>query len=112
VRASWRRLRKRAGFSSAPLGYLTEFVKIYNFVGHHVHALYEASDHYVSPAMTWSFGLVVPVRVTVRNCVFPNWDCGISQVGLVSITLGSGFDAFSFIRGKGGGHNDKYVMPS
>jgi hypothetical protein len=56
--------------------------------------------------------LVVPVRAAVGNCVFPNWDCGISQVGLVSIMPGSGFDVFPFIRGKGGGHNDKYVMPS
>jgi hypothetical protein len=62
--------------------------------------------------MTWSFRLVVPVRDTVGNCIFLNWDCGISQVGLVSITPGSGFDEFLFIRGKGGGNNDKYVIPS
>jgi hypothetical protein len=56
--------------------------------------------------------LVVPVRVVVGNCVFPNWDYGISQVGVIGIASGCRFDGFSFIRGEGGGHNDKYVMPS
>jgi hypothetical protein len=55
---------------------------------------------------------VVPVRVVVGSCVFPNRDCGVSQVGLISIASGCHFDAFSFIRGKGGDHNDEYVMPS
>jgi hypothetical protein len=47
--------------------------------------------------MAWSFGLVVPVRVEVGNCIFPNRDCGVSQVVLVSIMLGSNFDVFPFI---------------
>jgi hypothetical protein len=55
-----------------------EFIKIYNFVGHCAHALQEASNHYVSKAVSWSFGLIVPVRVAVGNCVFPNWDCEVS----------------------------------
>jgi hypothetical protein len=56
--------------------------------------------------------LVVPVRVTVGNCVLPHRDCGVSQGELISIASGCCFDAFPFIRGKGGGHNDEYVMPS
>jgi hypothetical protein len=75
-----------------PLGYLAEFVKIYNFVGHRVHTLQEASDHYVSPAASRSFRFLVPVRVAVGNCVFPNGDCGISQVGFISLVSGTLLD--------------------
>jgi hypothetical protein len=32
-------VKKKGQIFVSPLGYLTEFVKIYNFVGHHVHAL-------------------------------------------------------------------------
>jgi hypothetical protein len=56
--------------------------------------------------------LVVPVRVVVGNCVFPNRDCRVSQMGFISIASGSCPNVFPFLRGEGGGHNDEYVMPS
>jgi hypothetical protein len=56
--------------------------------------------------------LVVPVRVTIGNCVFPNGDCRVSQMGFIGIASGSHLNAFPFLRGEGGGYNDEYVMPS
>jgi hypothetical protein len=62
--------------------------------------------------MTQSPRLVVPVKVAIRNYIFPNGDYRVSQMGFISIVSGSHLNAFPFLRDESGGHNDEYFMPN